>query len=301
MTHPIYTTTVVSPSAGYKGPRIPFKILVSFDPDDHLPAYMGGDVRVELNIDGVACGLKVFKESKFRGKGFQHEFCGFRVGRTEERPFVFNQVPSFLQSDNIDPPVKGSQNIAASFTSRTVDMTKPDYAIQGADHSRYPIRPSFTPENVSHVEIVISVGKKFATLEKYFMAGATQTTAFYHPPDPRNPLDPKKWQPLGRSAKKNSAFPDPDEEYAAPVKAQGGRSTPYMAIKEEFGKDFLAEGTKVFGKNVESATWKPIGLHSQTKKTQQLKEVEFSTRIHVVRFWIFAGSLTLNSSFQVPY
>lgn len=133
MTHPIYTSTVLSPQASTKSLRTPFKIVVEFNPDEEMPAYMRGDVRVEALVDGIPCGLRVLREVKFRGKGFRVEFGGFRVGRTEERALVFNKLPKHLQkplpgkkdSDEDDFDDDRIPNLGAPWTDKQLAVVTP--------------------------------------------------------------------------------------------------------------------------------------------------------------------------------
>lgn len=121
------------------------------------------------------------------------------------------------------------------------------------------------------------------------MAGASQTTAFYHPPKPWTPLDPKEWRPPGKTSPGKG--PKLSGALGPQTKALGKRTVIQRAPEdhESTSESPLAVGTKTFLAAEKPANWRPIGLSSQPKKCQQAKEVEFSARLHLVRFWIFVG------------
>lgn len=68
-------------------------MLVKFDDSSSLTACQKGDLRIELLVDGVLCGLRYLPEAKYKAKGMEFEFTGYRTGRKEERKFVFNCLP----------------------------------------------------------------------------------------------------------------------------------------------------------------------------------------------------------------
>lgn len=120
-----------------------------------------------------------------------------------------------------------------------------------------PRYPKGVPDGVGVIQVLVTVGKKFQTLEKYFMQGATQYTAFYAQPSLFTGLEPKAWKPPARG------------DHAGLSSSSG------KAVLKDGGLSELDKGTVRVGKIVQ--------------KTVQVKEVEFAARLHMARVWIFVG------------
>jgi hypothetical protein len=277
MNHPIWVTTVQTPVKTSSEAAIPMKVVVNFKDPNELPDYMKGDMRVELMVDGVVSGLKFYRDFKLRGKGFNLEFSGYRVDRTKERGFVFNALPETF-GDSAE--VKDLPNYGIDWAKNALKIPNPDprqiegeYPFGGL----YPVEPLGLPPHVSHVQVLVSVGKKHRTLERYFMAGATQKAAFYSPP--RAPaqisLDVQQWLRFDFFKKYTNST-------AAAAIGNSAAETPKNRRVPSIGEQVLARSS-----NKES--WKPVGL-ARTQKMAQAKEVEFAVRIHLCRFWFFIGT-----------
>lgn len=254
MIHPIYVSTHETPAT--RSP-LPLKLTLTFGDPALLPEYMRGDMRIQLLIDGIPSGLKFFREEKLRGKGFVVEFSGYRVGRTEERGFVLNPVPEEgKRRGGVGAGVvenTGLEWLREALEGGQAAPEKGEYPALGC----VPDKPPVLPRGVSVVQVLVTVGKKFRTLEKYFMAGARVTTAFYYAPRP----------PVGEAMERGS--------WRAPVGA--------VVRREEEERE---DGESVLGGR---GGWRPVGLAGVVTKTAQHKEVEFAGRLHLLRFWCFVG------------
>jgi hypothetical protein len=311
--HPVYVTTVQTPAKIMAEHGIPVKMVVDFQDPSKLPDYMRGDIRVELLLDGVESGLKYYREFKIKGKGFHLEFAGYRVGRTEERPFVFNPLPQMAFSQELHNVIRRREKIElhnyalgwvqemhTQGNSEPTQMTDEVYLHRAV----YPSTPVGLPPGVSEMQLLVTVGKKYRTLEKYFMAGAKQTTAFYYAPRPpvNLSLDPGLWQSHVNSntPKRNSGAAT-----SAGKRTTGGlarltisRGQPSQdGISNDNSQTAGIQGELSLDASSKGSMWRPVGLAGKVRKTVQSKEVEFAARIHLVRVSFFIG-MDLRSLFM---
>lgn len=235
-------------------------------------------MRLEVKIDGVVRGWKVIPQAKIWPKGARIEFSGSRVGRTEERAFIFTPLTLATRRDNqladTPSPTFAANNRSLPAVSDAEDLTL------------IPLAPSDLPKNASHIEILITLGKKHNTLEKYLILSPVLQEAFYIPPDPASsPFEgledvnftsnrgtKRKAAPMPRTRKKE-------------VKSSGFLEAPHSPsapMEEHLGVDAV-------GANINTMEWKPIGLARESQKTAQMREAEFTARIHLARFWFVIG------------
>lgn len=332
MSHPLFVTTMRMP-AQVGNNEVPMKVVLDFeDPVGKLQDYMIGDMRAELTVDGVTAGLAYLRDFKVKGKGFRVEFSGYRVERTKERQFVFNALPQpghvvdsarcggknqKKKSANGGRHDAGSgdadderiPNQGLEWAKNALKVPNPDPTkMVGEEYPHgglWPPHPIGMPSTgVSMIQVLLTVGKKYRTLEKYFMSGATQSTAFYYPPKPPMALalQPDLWVSqmtlntmtrksnsvvAGRAAMSNNAKHSLMEGSAD----VGAEETEIDEIPEDVQKRML-EPEVVLKNSASEDTWRPIGLSSNLEKTPQTKEVEFAARMHMVRVWIFVGLFT---------
>lgn len=284
MTHPILTTTVISPAKTPPHPPLPFRVIVDFSPDI-LPSShpsttsdpLRGDVRIELKIDGVIRGWRVLPQTKIWPKGVRVEFSGSRVGRTEERAFVFAQLPQ-----NRGQPIH-------------IHLPSPPTSMSGSplsddeDPTLTPHTPSNLPLNASHIQILVTLGKKHNTLEKYLISSPILQEAFYAPPRPSHPSC-KRFEGDIASGVKRKAGISPKIKKEVKTGVFRGSSRSLMRMNEPTK---VEESTSVDMGDM--AGWKPIGLAGTSQKTAQMREAEFTATIHLARFWFFVGPWNLNT------
>lgn len=288
MTHPILTTTVISPAKASPHSPLPFHIIVDFSPDIHpssrpstTPDPLRGDVRIELKIDGVIRGWRVLPQTKIWPKGVRVEFSGSRVGRTEERAFVFAQLPP-----NCGQPIE--THLPSPPTS-----TPGSPLLDDEDLTLTPHTPSDLPSNASHIQILVTLGKKHNTLEKYLISSPILQEAFYVPPRLSPPSYKSLEGDIPRGVKRKAGISPKIKKKEAKTEVFRGSSrtasTP-MKIEEPTN---VEESTNVYMGDM--AEWKPVGLASTSQKTAQMREAEFTATIHLARFWFFVGPWNLNT------
>lgn len=293
MTHPILTTTVVSPAKASPQSPLPFRIVVDFSPDIHSsnrlssgPDSLRGDVRIELKIDGVVRGWRVLPQTKIWPKGARVEFSGSRVGRTEERAFVFAQLPPAPGNDNQPIHVHLPSPPTSALNSPLLDTEDPTLT---------PHTPSDLPLNASHIQILITLGKKHNTLEKYLISSPVLQEAFYIPPRLARPPHekPKGEIPnIARGVKRKAGIlPRFKKKEAKAGPLLGQSHTPLALVKSEEPSE-IEESASMDTGGV--ARWKPIGLAGTSQKTAQMREAEFTARMHLARFWFFVGPWKLD-------
>ena len=233
---PVYVTTIETPARLLADYSIPFKIVIRFRDPHKLMDYMQGDMRVELLVDGVACcGLKFYREAAIKAAaGFQLEFVGYRVGRTEELPFVFLPLPKMIVAagsgagsgacagaggagrtkrrrgaglglpEREDEECEGQEmrNHGLAWVRKAL-ATKADpdpVQVPGRQYpydGLYPPAPLGVPPGVSALQLVFSVGQRRRTIDKYLMGpGDVQMLAAYHPPAPpvSEAMDVSRWR-----------------------------------------------------------------------------------------------------------
>lgn len=287
MTHPILTTTVASPAKASLQSSVPFRIIVDFSPDTRPtsrpspgptgPDPLRGDVRIELKIDGVVRGWRVLPQTKIWPKGVRVEFSGSRVGRTEERAFVFARLPPDVGNNHHLPSPPASAPNSPSL-------------LDDEDPTLTPHTPSNLPPNASHIQILITLGKKHNTLEKYLISSPVLQEAFYVPPRltcspygkseggiPNIPRGTKRKAGVSprikRKEAKTNAFRGPSHIPFTPAKSEEPSE-----VEESVSVDMS-----------EPTGWKPVGLAGTSQKTAQMREAEFTATIHLARFWFFVG------------
>ncbi|KAH8144298.1 uncharacterized protein LAJ45_11731 [Morchella importuna] len=241
MTHPILSTNVISPAT--TGSPLPFCIVVEFDADidRHSPNHPKGDVRIEVKVDGVVSGWRVLPQAKIWPKGTRIEFSGLRVARTEEMAFIFNSPPRNSG--------KSKDNLSASTLTSSIEAIN-----------------TSLPLNTSHIEILITIGKKHNTLEKYLIFSPVLQEAFYIPPVSLS----SQWL-----------------QHSINVNIQGTKR------KLESQQSNRNEGTSAAVPVRPSYRPATIGV---SQKTPQMREAEFTARIHLARFWfiIYPGPVHLD-------
>lgn len=290
MTHPILTTTVVSPA---KASPLPFRIIVDFSPDIRSPSRLSaspdplrGDVRIELKIDGVVRGWRVLPQTKIWPKGVRVEFSGSRVGRTEERAFVFAQLPP--ATGNGGPiPIHLPSPPASAPSSPLLDDEDP---------TLNPHTPSDPPPNASHIQILITLGKKHNTLEKYLISSPVLQEAFYVPPCLSYPPYKKSEGGILRGVKRKAGTSPrikKKETKTGTFRELSHTAFTPMRIEEPIE---IEESTSVDISDM--VGWKPIGLAGTSQKTAQMREAEFTATIHLARFWFFVGPWKLKYPFM---
>lgn len=291
MTHPILTTTVVSPASPQSS--LPFRVVVDFSPDIHSsnrlspgPDPLRGDVRIELKIDGVVRGWRVLPQTKIWPKGVRVEFSGSRVGRTEERAFVFAQLP----------PAAGNNNQPIHVHLPSPPTSAPNSPLlDNEDPTLTPHTPSDLPLNASHIQILITLGKKHNTLEKYLISSPVLQEAFYIPPRLAHPPHekPKGGIPnIARGVKRKAGtLPRFKKKEAKAGPFRGRSHTPFALVKSEEPSE-VEESASMDTSG--TAGWRPIGLAGTSQKTAQMREAEFTARMHLARFWFFVGPWKLD-------
>ena len=284
---PVYISTVETPATAGE---IPVKLGVEYkEPRDH-PSYMKGDTRIHVVIDGVEAGCEYLKNGKIKyAKGWKNEFRGFRVGRCHERFFVFNPTQSGIgDAMKVDEEGghgdgNGDGGISNSGYSWVMDHAAPGNAelipMVGELHPRDPANPHAInlPPHISVVQATITVGRIHKTTEKFVTHGAMQSVGLYFPPQP-DPmclsLNPKAWRPM--------VGPDSPGAGPTPPKEKRGR---WISSADPGGLE-----EDIFNTARNPATWRPIGLAAgETKKIRQAREIQFTARMHLVRFWFFIG------------
>ncbi|KAF8243791.1 hypothetical protein K440DRAFT_663893, partial [Wilcoxina mikolae CBS 423.85] len=307
---PVYVTSIETPAKTLANYDLPLKIVMDFNDPRELLDYMKGDMRVELLVDGVPSGLRHFREFKIKGKGFHVEFGGFRVGRTDERLFVFTPLPKLVTAAPMRqgdfrgggpeaPKEIENRGLAwieealASGNPDPIQMTGEQYPHEGL----CPPAPVGIPPGVSVIQLLVTVGRKYRTLEKYFMGpGATQTTAFYYAPRPpvALALDPTRWQaPVSFKTSRRSTTSSPEKRVTEG--GNGGMARLTVSGRQEQTKKNDNQGIQnaipnselILGTASKEGTWRPVGLARNVTKTAQSKEVQFAARLHLVRFCFF--------------
>lgn len=289
MTHPILTTTIVSPARASPQSSLPFRIVVDFSPDIRSPSRpspgpdpLRGDVRIELKIDGVVRGWRVLPQTKIWPKGIRVEFSGSRVGRTEERAFVFAQLPSTTENNN--------QPIHAHLPSPpTSALNSP--LLDDEDPTLAPHTPSDLPLNASHIQILITLGKKHNTLEKYLISSPVLQEAFYVPPRlAHSPYENFEGDipniARGIKRKAGTTLPRLKKKETKTGAFRGRSHTPFTLTKSEEPSEAQESASVDMSETTE---WKPIGLAGTSQKTAQMREAEFTATMHLARFWFFVG------------
>jgi hypothetical protein len=304
--HPVIVTTVQTPAKIMAEHKIPFQVVVKLHDPALLPPHMKGDIRVELLVDGVSCGLKYFRESKYKAKGMQFEFTGYRVGRTEERAFAFNPMPKMKVAPEF---THGElQNYGLGWVQEMQATGNIGRVLTGELHSLHsadPPQPDGLPPGVSVIQIIVSVGKKYRTLEKYFMYGAKQVSAFYHAPRPpaELSLDSKNWKPpVNQNTPKTNGPGKRTVGGPTRIPLSGGH-IPQSSTSNNSTQDQIAvgiQGARILDTSSELTTWRPVGLQTESSKTVQSKEVEFAGRIHLVRFMFIVG-MYRSPLFKIPH
>ncbi|KAL7276692.1 hypothetical protein RUND412_000309 [Rhizina undulata] len=296
--HPLYTNTIVTPASTT---AIPFNIRLEFDAaDPSTPDYLKGDMRIEVHIDGQLAALRIFKHEKIRpanGK-FILTLSGIRCARTAEHAFIFLPLPS-----GSDIPEPGTENSVLDPYNGSIADPNSDHNKSNSDllEPMYPV--SNLSPNTSHIQVLITLGKTHRTLEKYLIFSPLYLNAFYIPPDPRNPLDPSKWVPPGNALGKS---PRQRQQTGAKalhtleshLLALSTNTTNTTSVLVENDNEELGNTGKV-AKKGKQKNWRLVGLATQTQKTVQAKEVEFSGRMHLVRFWFFVVP-NCNSTALIP-
>jgi len=291
--YPIYITTVKPPA---KGEDIPMKLVVEYkEPEDH-PSYMKGDTRIHVMVDGIEAGIKYIKSERIRlDKGWKNEFSGFRVGRCQERLFVFNPLPAKLGTEShADGCADGDgggngegdiwnssrRHVMGLATTGNYDPTPMTGELCRAGEAKpYSV---CLPPHISAILVTITLGRVHATVDKYAMYGAIQPPGLYFPPQPDPDLfvlSPQDWKPM--------VGPDAPD------------SVPIVQIKKK-GKwvpstDPGRSAEKAFATAKDPESWRPIGLGEGEVKIKQTKEIQFTARMHLVRFWFFVGGYSLSS------
>lgn len=295
MTHPILRTNVVCPAT--TGSPLPFCIVVEFDADTerHSTNHPKGDVRIEVKIDGVVSGWRVLPQAKIWPKGARIKFSGLRVARTEELAFIFNSPPR--------NPGKSKDNLSASTPTSSIEAIntiETATSWNSEDPTLIPIAPSGLPLNTSHIEILITIGKKHNTLEKYLIFSPVLQEAFYTPPISlsskwlQHSIDvnihgtERKLESQQSNRNEGTSTAVPIKSSYRPVTIGGGERL------EEIGGHNICFPR---GTNKESMEWKPIGLASVSQKTTQMREAEFTARMHLARFWF----IICLSQFELPF
>lgn len=291
MTHPVSTTTVVSPAKASSRSPIPFRIVINFSPDARPlngsppagPDHLKGDVRIEVRIDGIVRGWRILPQPKIWPKGVRIEFSGSRVGRTEERAFVFSPLP--LDAEN--------STYAYSLPSPPAPAPDtPDMAplLGSEDPTLSPHTPSELPSNASHIQILITLGKKHNTLEKYLIFSPVLQEAFYVPPSLTSSTyeesEGNMPNPIRGTKRKAGTSPRIKKKEAKTSLFHKPSRVPFIMAKKEEPKG-VKESTNV--DTSETAEWKPVGLAEMSQKTTQMREAEFTARIHLARFWFYVG------------
>jgi hypothetical protein len=313
MLSPVYVSSIETPAKILANYDLPMKIVMDFKDPTELLDYMKGDMRVELLVDGIPSGLRHFREFKIKGKGFHVEFGGFRVGRTDERAFVFTPLPKLViaatgrqgnfEGSRVEAPKEiENQGLAwiekalVSGNTDPIQMTGEQYPHEGL----YPPAPVGIPLGVSVIQLLVSVGRKYRTLEKYLMGpGATQTTAFYYAPKPpvALTLDPTRWQaPVSLHTSRRGATSTSEKRVSEG--GNGGVARLTVSGGQEQAKKNGDRGIQNVMHNSElildtaskEGTWRPVGLARNVTKTAQTKEVQFAARLHLVRFCFFVGA-----------
>jgi hypothetical protein len=295
MTHPILRTNVISPAT--TGSPLPFYIVVEFDADTdrHSPNHPKGDVRIEVKIDGVVSGWRVLPQAKIWPKGTRIEFSGLRVARTEEVAFIFNSPPR-----NFGKP---KDNLSASTLTSSIEAIntiETATSWNSEDPTLIPFAPSGLPLNTSHIEILITIGKKHNTLEKYLIFSPVLQEAFYIPPISLS----SQWlqhsinvniQGTKRKLESQQSNRNEGTSTAVPVRPS---YKPATIGGEERLEEIGGHNTYIpRGADKEIMEWKPIGLASVSQKTTQMREAEFTARIHLARFWF----IICLSQFEFPF
>jgi hypothetical protein len=291
LNHPVIVTTVQTPAKIMAEHKIPFRVVVTLHDPESLTPHLKGDIRVELLVDGVVCGLKYYREAKYKAKGAQFEFTGYRVGRTEERAFAFNPMPKMKVAQEF---TRGElQNYGLGWVQEMRAEGNMGLALTGD-----------LPPGVSVIQILVSVGRKYRTLEKYFMHGAQQGSAFYYAPrpPPELSLDYKNWKPPVNQNTRQTNGPGKRNlggQNRLPVfgghLSQGGTSN---STQDNIAAGI--QGERILDTSSEKTTWRPVGLRTESSKTVQSKEVEFAARIHLVRFMLYIGMYP-NLLFKTPH
>lgn len=250
-------------------------------------------MRIEIRIDGIVRGWRVLPQAKIWPKGVRIEFSGSRVGRTEERAFVFAPLP---------PDIKGKNHPTQAHPLPSPHAPAPDAhlfsVLSDDDPTLIPHTPSDLPPKASHIQILITLGKKHDTLEKYLIFSPVLQEAFYIPPKIIGFLNEGSEGSISNTTRgvkrKSGTSPWVKKKESKISAVHESLLLPPILVRQEKLKE-TEESANVDVND--TAKWKPVGLAGMSQKTAQMREAEFTARIHLARFWFFVGPWKLEYPF----